>query len=52
MIKKLPVIFSFSIENIKQKIDDIIKLGYTKEELLKMYDYEKYIEEKKNGRVI
>ena len=26
--------------------------GISKEELLKMYDYEKYIEEKKNGRVI
>ena len=36
MTKSLPAIYSYSIENMKQKIEDIISLGYTKEEVIKM----------------
>ena len=36
MTKTIPAIFSYSIENIKQKIEDMISLGYTKEEVIKM----------------
>ena len=36
MTKALPAIYSYSIENMKQKIADIIELGYTKEEVIKM----------------
>ena len=36
MTKSLPSIYSYSIENMKQKIEDIISLGYTKEEVIKM----------------
>ena len=36
MTKILPSIYSLSIENIKQKIEDMIALGYTKEEVIKM----------------
>ena len=36
MTKSLPQIYSYSIENMKQKIEDIISLGYTKEEVIKM----------------
>ena len=34
--KTLPAIYSYSIENMKQKIVDIMELGYTKEEVIKM----------------
>ena len=34
--KKSPSIYSYSIENMKQKIDDICSLGYSKEEVIKM----------------
>ncbi len=36
MGKLLPALYSYSIDNIKQKIDDLIELGYTKEEIIKM----------------
>ena len=36
MTKSLPSIYGYSIESIKQKIEDIISLGYTKEEVIKM----------------
>ena len=36
MTKSSPQIYSYSIENMKQKIEDIISLGYTKEEVIKM----------------
>ena len=36
MTKSLPSIYSLSIENMKQKIEDMIALGYTKEEVIKM----------------
>ena len=36
MTKSLPQIYSYSIENMKQKIEDMITLGYTKEEVIKM----------------
>ena len=36
MTKALPSIYGYSIENMKQKIADIIELGYTKEEVIKM----------------
>ena len=36
MTKSLPQIYSYSIENMKQKIEDMITLGYTKEEIIKM----------------
>ena len=36
MTKSSPQIYSYSIENMKQKIEDIISLGYTKEEVVKM----------------
>ena len=36
MTKVLPTLYGLSIENIKQKIEDMIDLGYTKEEVLKM----------------
>ena len=36
MTKVLPALYSYSIDNIKQKIDDMILLGYTKEEVIKM----------------
>src|SRR5574344_1465820 len=36
MIKSLPSIFGYSIENIKQKIDDIEALGYSRENVIKM----------------
>ena len=32
----MPTIYSYSIDNIKQKIEDIEKLGYSKEEVIKM----------------
>ena len=31
-----PAIFGYSIDTLKNKIDEIIKLGYTKEEVIKM----------------
>ena len=34
--KILPAIYGLSIENMKQKIVDIMELGYTKEEVIKM----------------
>ena len=34
--KTLPAIYGLSIENMKQKIVDIMDLGYTKEEVIKM----------------
>ena len=34
--KILPAIYGLSIENMKQKIVDIMDLGYTKEEVIKM----------------
>ena len=36
MTKNSPSIYSYSIETIKQKIEDMITLGYTKEEVVKM----------------
>ena len=36
MTKTLPSIYGYSIENMKQKIIDIMDLGYTKEEVIKM----------------
>ena len=36
MTKTLPSIYGYSIENMKQKIVDIMELGYTKEEVIKM----------------
>jgi len=36
MTKILPTIYNLSIENIKQKQDGIMSLGYTKEEVIKM----------------
>ena len=36
MTKTLPSIYGYSIENMKQKIVDIMCLGYTKEEVIKM----------------
>ena len=36
MTKDLPTIYGYSIENIKQKITDMIELGYTREEVIKM----------------
>ena len=36
MTKTLPSIYGLSIESMKQKIDDMIALGYTKEEVIKM----------------
>ena len=36
MTKSLPVIYSLSIDNIKQKIEDIEKLGYSKAEVIKI----------------
>ncbi len=36
MAKILPSLFGLSIENIKQKIEDIETLGYTKNEVIKM----------------
>ena len=36
MTKSMPAIYGYSIENIKQKIEDMINLGYTKEEVIKM----------------
>ena len=32
----MPAIYGHSIENMKQKIEDIVNLGYTKEEVIKM----------------
>ena len=36
MTKSLPSIYSYSIENIKQKIEDMEELGYSREEVIKM----------------
>ena len=36
MTKFLPTIYCLSIENIKQKIEDMISLGYSKDDILKM----------------
>ena len=36
MTLSLPQIYSLSVENIKQKIDDLIQLGYTRENIIKM----------------
>ena len=36
MTKSLPSIYSYSIENMKQKIEDIESLGYSREEVIKM----------------
>ena len=36
MTKNYPAIYSLSIDNMKQKIEDLISLGYSKEEILKM----------------
>ena len=36
MTKSLPNIYGYSIENIKQKIEDLKELGYTQEEVIKM----------------
>ena len=36
MTKTSPSIYGYSIENMKQKIVDIMELGYTKEEIMKM----------------
>jgi len=36
MTKSLPAIYSYSIDNIKQKIEDMEKLGYSKEVVIKM----------------
>ena len=36
MTKNLPSIYSLSIENVKQKIEDMVSLGYSKEEIIKM----------------
>ena len=33
---KMPAIYSYSIDNIKQKIEDMKKLGYSKKEVIKM----------------
>ena len=36
MTKSVPAICNYSIENIKQKIEDLKELGYTQEEIIKM----------------
>ena len=36
MTKLLPALYSYSIENIKQKIEDLISLGYSREDVIKM----------------
>ena len=36
MTKSMPSIYGYSIDNIKQKIEDMEKLGYSKEEVIKM----------------
>ena len=36
MTKTLPVLYGYSIENIKQKIEDLISLGYSQEDVIKM----------------
>ena len=36
MTKNSPAIYSYSTENMKQKIEDIIELGYSREEVIKM----------------
>ena len=36
MTKSLPAIYSHSIDNIKQKIEDMEKLGYSRAEVIKM----------------
>ena len=36
MTKSLPAIYGYSIDNIKQKIEDMKKLGYSEEEVIKM----------------
>ena len=36
MTKMFPSIYGLSIENMKQKIEDVMSLGYTKEEVIKM----------------
>ena len=36
MTKTLPPIYGYSIENMKQKILDMMSLGYTREEVVKM----------------
>ena len=38
MTKKLPSIYGLSIDNIKQKIEDMKKLGYSKEEVIMLLD--------------
>ena len=36
MTKTLPSLYSLSIENIKQKIEDLVLLGYSHEDVIKM----------------
>ena len=36
MTKSLPALYSYSIENIKQKIEDLISLGYSRADVIKM----------------
>ena len=36
MAKKMPTLYCYSIENIKQKIDDLISLGYSRDDVIKM----------------
>ena len=36
MTKKFPALFGLSNENIKQKIDDLISLGYSGNDIVKM----------------
>ena len=36
MTKSLPTLYCLSIENIKDKIKDMVDLGYSKEEVIKM----------------
>ena len=36
MTKQLPSLFGLSIENIKQKIDDLISLGYSYDDVIEM----------------
>ena len=36
MTKSLPAIYGYSIDNIKQKIEDMEKLGYSRAEVIKM----------------
>ena len=36
MTKTLPSLYSYGLENIKQKIDDLISLGYSYNDIIKM----------------